>query len=104
MEGESMNNNFTPEQPFTTQQVDKRGAVWQFAYWGSGNVYIREMFDDENRAISTGNRATRDGWPYLIDLNYYGMKPDDVTTEWLTLRAREWIIERDTDILTGNVD
>lgn len=99
-----MSNKFNPDQPFTAAQADKRGAVWQFAYWGSGNIYIRETFEYETHLIAIGNRASRDDWPYLIDLNYHGMRPDDVTTSWLEQRADEWITDRNTGIDVGLID
>jgi hypothetical protein len=97
-------STYTPASPATAALPDSRGAIWQFAYWGSGYIYIREMFVDENRVIPVGDRVSRDDWPFLIDLNVEGMRPEDVTREWLAERAGVWIDARNTDIASGDVD
>lgn len=99
-----MSTTFTPSRPALAALPDSRGAIWQFAYWGSGFVYIREMFTDEDRVIPVGDRASRDDWPFLIDLSAYDMTAADVTHEWLTERAAQWIEDRNADISTGNID
>jgi len=96
---------FTTANPFTVALTDAQGAVWQFAYWGTGFVYIRELSDDEDRpALHLVGNTSRDNWPYLIDLNDYSLKPGDVTREWVYERATEWIAERDADLASGAVD
>lgn len=99
-----MTSTFTPARPATAALPDRRGDVWQFAYWGSGFVYIRQAFTDEDRVIPIGDNATRDDWPFQIDLNYENMRPENVTREWLTDQAARWIENRDADILLGNLD
>ena len=96
-------STFTPESPALATLPDMRGALWQFAYWGSGFVYIREALDADE-IIPIGDKASRDDWPFLIDLNSHGMKPGDVTGEWLSERAVEWVSDRDEDIRSGSIN
>ena len=96
---------FTPESPFLTTLADKDGATWQFAYWGSRYVYIREVINDyasEGMPLM-GDRASRDDWPHLVDVLSYGLRPDDITRAWLIHRAATWITDRNDDLRKGNL-
>lgn len=89
---------FTEDRPYNTMIPDVNGRAWHFAYWGTGFVFIRE-YDGAMPRLT----ASRDVWPYLIDLNYYSMRPADVTATWLAERANEWITDRNADIKNGNI-
>jgi hypothetical protein len=94
---------YTPASPFLTTLADNDGRFWNFAYWGSQYVYIREVNEDTPIQPAMGDRASRDDWPYLIDLNSYGMRPEQVTREWLAERAAQWITDRNDDLRKGNL-
>jgi hypothetical protein len=95
---------YTSDHPYTRNLTDANGWMWQFAYWGSGKVYIRDIPNELSDPLPPiGEDATRDDWPFLIDLNYYGMRPEDVTAEWLRARAAEWITDRNDDLASGNI-
>lgn len=89
---------FTPDRPYNTTLTDSAGARWHFAFWGSDNVYIREMHEGDP-PVSFGGNASRDDWPFVIDLFDYGLRPPGVTAEWLDARAHGWITNRNTDII-----
>lgn len=94
-------STFTPESPYLKALADSHGRTWQFAYWGSGYVYIREMIDSpdiDDLIIPVGENATRDDWPYLIDLNYYSdVTRETITRVWLTKHAVEWAADRSNE-------
>ena len=95
---------FTPDAPFAVKLTDSNGWLWQFAYWGNGFVYIREIPNELSDPMPLiGDDASRDDWPFLIDLNYYGTRPADVTAEWLDNHAAGWISGRNDDIKKGNL-
>jgi hypothetical protein len=95
---------FTPASPYIRSLTDVNGWVWQFAYWGSGYAYIRDIPNELNDPLPPiGDNATRDDWPYLIDLNVERVKPDDVTRAWLNNQAARWITNRNDDIASGNI-
>jgi hypothetical protein len=94
---------FTPETPYASAAFTDDGAFWRFAYWGTGYIYIRETTDETGDALAHIGRASRDLWPYLIDLNDYGMRPEQVTRQWLAERVADWIISRNEDLRKGNL-
>jgi hypothetical protein len=96
-------SDYTPSCPFSTQITDSRGVVWQFCYWGSGFVYIRETFDGDDRVIPIGKQASRDDWPFLIDLNDWAQTPETVNRAWLLKHTARWVTDRNADIKAGNI-
>lgn len=95
-------STYTLPRPYSATYADSDGRTWQFAYWGSGFIYIRELIEDDN-TLPVG--ASRDVWPFVIDLNETGAPcPEDVTLAWLDRRTGEWIAARNEDIANGNGD
>jgi hypothetical protein len=94
---------YTPARPYTNTLTDSRGDAWQFAYWGSGFVFVRPVGDDIHVVAGIGN-SSRDIWPFLISLTDYMMRPEGATGAWLTKRAHAWIDARNEDIDAGNID
>lgn len=94
---------YTPDSPFLATLPDRDGHLWNFAYWGSRYLYIREVTEDTPISPAMGDRASRDDWPYLIALNDYGVQPQDVPRAWLADRAAEWILDRNKDLEAGNL-
>lgn len=92
-----MTDTFTPARPYLNTLTDGHGRTWQIAYWGTGFVYIRQLMDDDHSPIRIGDHASRDDWPYVIDLNGYSMTIDNVTTVWLTERASSWVDDRSNE-------
>jgi hypothetical protein len=92
---------FSTAAPFLDTRTDDHGRTWQFAYWGSGFVYIREQFetpDIDDMIIPIGDNASRDDWPYLIGVgDYIGMTPERVTRTWLVKRVTSWITDRNNE-------
>jgi hypothetical protein len=83
------------------QHVDSTGRTWQFAYWGTGFVYIRELWDDGTQTLPIG--GTRSDWPFVIGLNDWMQRPETVTGAWLDEHSARWIKDRNEDIAAGNI-
>lgn len=92
---------FTTEPPYLTTLADRHGRTWQFAYWGSGFIYIREILDVDGDPVilpAMGNRASRSDWPYSIGIgDYINMTPERVTHRWLTERVASWVSNRSSE-------
>lgn len=73
---------------WNTTLTDAQGERWHFNYAGGSAVRI-------------GPQGV--GWTNQVQLDDYGLKPADVTEEWLTERAAEWITNRDKDVAAGNI-
>lgn len=93
-------SSYTLARPYCATYADNGGRTWQFAYWGSGFIYIRELFENDN-TLPVG--ASRSVWPFVIDMNDPGT-PQDVTLAWLDRRTGDWIVGRNEDIANGNGD
>lgn len=97
-----MSSIYSHARPYLTTHTDENGSTWQFAYWGSKFVYIREVFDDgTEQRIPIG--GTRDDWPFVIDLAHYLQRATDATPEWLDAKSAEWISDRNEDIRNGSI-
>lgn len=95
-------SRFSITSPYLTRLVDIDGRYWQFAYWGTGYVYIREVVEDVNDvAVPLG--GSRDQWPYLVDLNDWKRTPDTVSRTWLDSKSAEWITDRNADLAADNI-
>lgn len=73
------NNNWS------TLLDDTHGNTWCFMYNGGSSIRIRPL------GSGSGN------WTHQILLDYENKRPADVTDEWLTARAAEWIADRTDD-------
>lgn len=98
--GERIVSTYTPARPYLKTLTDAHGRTWQFAYWGSGFVYIRELIDSpdlDDLIIPIGPKASRGAWPYLIGLDDYRSDGDRGTAAWLDRRAASWIADRNNE-------
>lgn len=68
---------------------DSEEQPWTFQYNGGTHIRIRPSGAPD--------------WTNIIDLNYHGLKPDQVTRTWLDQRAAEWITDRNNDLASGNL-
>lgn len=80
-----------PVAAWTATLRDSEGAFWTFDYTGGSSVRIKPQ------AAPIGH------WTNTISLDYYALKPGDVTDAWLDDRACEWITDMDADIAAGNI-
>lgn len=84
----------TEERPFNTTLTDVRGSRWHFCYWGTEYVYVREMSNDREDSAPVGAREGLGRWHFRISLADYAIRPADVTQGWVTVRAEQWIADR----------
>lgn len=68
---------------------DAQGNDWVFHYSGGSFVRIKPWGEAD--------------WTNGIQLDYYALKPADVTEKWLNERAAEWIADRDKDVAAGTI-